>query len=188
VSIEYHVKGDAAYFRTVRDRYYRQRPYLLRLTSQFSILGACLILPWVYAWVTDASWKDGAAFGILVGIVVSVGSLYLTKALILARLKGRGKNSEGTVTLSEQGVTGRGQHGQTLQYWASYPRAVRRRRRSVRTFGKSRGSCLQRRCWMAKRTAGCRGNWRYYASIPHETENSPQGRFADGLRGATRRR
>jgi hypothetical protein len=125
MSIEYHVKGDAAYFRTVRDRYHQQRPFLLRLTSQFSILGACLILPWVYAWVTDASWKDGAAFGIPVGIVVAVGSLYLTKALILARLSGRGKNSEGSVTLSEEGVTGRGQHGQSLQYWTSYPRAVR---------------------------------------------------------------
>jgi hypothetical protein len=125
VSIEYHVKGDAAYFRAVRDRFYRQRPVLLRLTSQFSILGACLILPWVYAWATGASWKEGAEFGIPVGIVIAVGSFYLTKALILARLRSRGKSSEGTVTLSEEGVTGRGQHGQSLQYWASYPRAVR---------------------------------------------------------------
>ena len=125
MSIEYHVKGDADYFRTVRDRYYRQRPFLLRLTSQFSILGACLILPWVYAWVTETPWKDGAKFGIPVGIGVAIGSLYLTKALILARLTGRGKNSEGTVTLSEDGVTGRGQRGQTLQFWTSYPRAVR---------------------------------------------------------------
>jgi hypothetical protein len=125
MSIEYHVKGDAAYFRTVRDRYYRQRPFPLRLTSQFSILGACLVLPWVYAWVLDAPWKSGAEFGIPIGIVVAVGSFYLTKAIILARLRGRGKNSEGTVTLSEEGVTGRGQRGQTLQNWTSYPRAVR---------------------------------------------------------------
>lgn len=125
MSIEYHVKGDSAYFRTVRDRYYQQRPFLLRLTSQFSILGACLILPWIYAWVTDASWKDGAEFGIPVGVLVAVGGLYLTKALILARLGGRGKNSEGTVILTEEGVTGRGQRGKSLQYWASYPRAVR---------------------------------------------------------------
>lgn len=125
MSIEYHVKGDAAYFRTVRDRYYQQRPFLLRLRTQFSVLGACLVLPWAYAWVTDAPWKDGAELGIPVGIVVAVGSLYLAKALILARLRARGKNSEGTVTLSEEGVTGRGQHGSTLQYWTSYPRAVR---------------------------------------------------------------
>jgi len=61
MSISYHIKGDAGYFRAVRERYYQQRPFLLRLTSQFSIVGVCLVVPWIYAWASDAAWKDGAS-------------------------------------------------------------------------------------------------------------------------------
>ena len=125
MSVSYHIKGDAGYFRAVRERYYQQRPFLLRLTSQFSIVGLCLVVPWIYAWASDAEWKDGASVGIPAGILVAVGFYYLTNVLILAKLQGGGKSTEGTVTLSEEGVSGRGQHGQSLQYWTYYPRAVR---------------------------------------------------------------
>lgn len=29
------------------------------------------------------------------------------------------------MTLSEEGVTGHGKHGESIQYWTTYPRAVR---------------------------------------------------------------
>jgi hypothetical protein len=125
VNVNYKINVDDAYFRSVINRYYRQRPFLLRLTSQFSILGACLVVPWVYALVTSADWKHGAIVGIPINILVAVGAHYLTKVLILDKLRWSGHSTEGTVVLSEEGVTVLGQHGQSIQYWTTYSRAVR---------------------------------------------------------------
>ncbi len=83
MSIDYKINADDAYFRTVINRYYEQRPFLLRLKSQSSIVGACLVVPWVYALIANADWKRGALVGIPIGILVAVGAYHLTKVLIL---------------------------------------------------------------------------------------------------------
>jgi hypothetical protein len=123
ILITYKFYMDAAYYRTVIDRYYRQRPVLLQLPVQFGFLAALVIC--VYLWNTASS-RAAAEIALLIGVLILVGGVRLTKLGILRRFKKHADfGSEATVILSSDGLAASGPNGQRHWAWSAYPRSVR---------------------------------------------------------------
>jgi hypothetical protein len=124
MEIIYKFPADAFYYRTTMDRYYRQRPLLLRLPFQygiFSLVALCLFL----SAQDSLSLTTVAAAGIA-ATAVMLALVALTKWGILQRFKGRSEfGTENTITVSEGGISAAGLHIQGTWEWPAYPRAVR---------------------------------------------------------------
>lgn len=123
IALTYKFHMDAAYYRTVIDRYYRQRPVLLQLPVQFGFLAAVVIC--IYLW-NAASLRAAGGVALLIGVLILIGGVQLTKLGILRRFKKHADfGSEATVILSGDGVAASGPNGQRKWAWSAYPRSVR---------------------------------------------------------------
>jgi hypothetical protein len=120
----YKFSVDASYYRAVTDRYYRQRPFLLRLPVQFGLLS--LILTCLFLWTTNSSLRDAVIAAPVIVLLVLVGGVSLTKHGILWRFRNRADfGTEVTVTLSDAGLAASGPNVKGRWEWAAYPSAVR---------------------------------------------------------------
>jgi len=123
MAFSYRFAADAAYYRIVIDRYYRQLPVVLWLPVQFSFLAAISIGG--FALVTDATWTS-APIALIAGAAIVVGGTTLTKQGILLKYRIRpsfGKDS--SFSVDGDGVVGLGTNSATPVPWNHYRRAVR---------------------------------------------------------------
>ena len=124
MNITYKFTVDATYYRTLIDRFYRQRPLPLRLTSQFGILG--LILGITFLWFAPALVRFKGWIALAIVALVFFGGVALTKWSIYRRLKRRADfGTEAILTMSGAGLVGSGAKSTGEWSWAAFPRAVR---------------------------------------------------------------
>jgi hypothetical protein len=124
MKVSYNFSVDAAYFRNVVDRYFRQRPFFLRLPVQFGIAG--LLTSGFLIFTTNASNGAEAVVPLLIGAVVFVTGVLVTRAGILFRLKSKAEfGQEIVVVISDGGVEANGRYIQGTWQWAAYPKSVR---------------------------------------------------------------
>src|SRR5262249_40099339 len=120
MEIIYQSRIDAGMYRTLIDRYYRQRPFVLRLPVQFGCL-ACLL----FAIVVDMSVEPsitvvGAAA--VAGAALVFGGVALTKWAILRRYKYRADfGVEATIVISDNGITAHSEYVEGKWTWEAYP-------------------------------------------------------------------
>lgn len=126
MDITYKLRVDAPYFRVLIDRYYRQRPVLLRPPARFALLAAVAI--GLFLCNTSIPLKVALAISPVIAVALVVGGVVLTKQSLLRRFKRRADfGTEVTVTLLNDGLAASSQDQQGKWRWASYPRAVRYR-------------------------------------------------------------
>ena len=124
MQVTYKFSVDAAYYRTLIERYYRQRPLLLHLRVQFGLLALIITAAFVLGLDSppEAKWFIGLAAGAL----TFFGGVTATKWGIFQRFRYRGDfGTEVTITMSGDGLIASGHHVQGKWAWAAYPRAVR---------------------------------------------------------------
>jgi hypothetical protein len=120
----YKFRGDAAYYRTVIERYYGQRSFLLRLPMQYGILSLAIV--GAFLGFTGLSTRTAVGIGTLVVIVSTASLIALTKISILWRFKRRPDfGAEATVTVSKEAIVSSGRHAEGKWGWQAYPRSVR---------------------------------------------------------------
>jgi hypothetical protein len=125
VAIDYRWRYDARYYAAVVDRYYRQLPSVLHLSSQFTLLWLLGVL--LFSWVTGESIKEFAGWALLIGAVAIPSLVVLTKLGIRLKYRLRARSGFGTETsysMAETGVTITGT-GQGTFAWSVYSRAIR---------------------------------------------------------------
>lgn len=101
MGIAYTLRPDSDYYRTVVDRYYRQRPPLGQVHIQFTLLGLSLVMVTMYPFLMSGSRPPGLWGMVAMEILACGGAVYLTKALLLKRLsRSLSSGVETTITLS----------------------------------------------------------------------------------------
>jgi hypothetical protein len=124
MEVTYKFRVDAAYYRTLIDRYYQQRPLPFRLPVQFGFLA--LIIGGAFASVEVAPLGFKVGIALIVGALVFFGGVALAKWGIYRRFRYRADfGTEATVTMSGAGLIASGPHVEGKWDWAAYPRAVR---------------------------------------------------------------
>jgi hypothetical protein len=122
--ITYKIHIDEIYYRTLINRYYRQRPLLFRLPVQFGLLA--LIVAGAFLSFLIAPLENRAAAAITMAAVVLFGGIAITKWGIYQRFRYRGDfGTDATVSMSEAGLVATGRHAQGKWDWVTYPGAVR---------------------------------------------------------------
>jgi hypothetical protein len=120
----YKYRADAAYYRTVIERYYGQRTFLFRLPMQYGIVSLAIVgafLGFKSLWTRTA-----VGIGILVVVVLMAALVALTKTSILRRFKRRADfGAETTVKVSKEAIVSSGRHAEGEWGWQAYPRSVR---------------------------------------------------------------
>jgi hypothetical protein len=125
VTINYKWRYDANYYAAVVDRYYRQLPFLLHLSSQFTLLWILGIL--AFSWITGEALREFAGSALLIGAIAVPAGVVLTKQGIRLKYRLRSRSGFGTETnysIAETGITITGT-GQGSFAWAVYSRAIR---------------------------------------------------------------
>jgi len=122
--IHYHWSYDAAYYKQVVDRYYRQLPYILHLPVQYTLLwlGSTIL----FAVLVGPPTLMLGAWALLIGALGIPGLVLLTRQGIA--LKYRLRTSFGTDVdyfASETGITIREVSIHGTYPWTTYSRAVR---------------------------------------------------------------
>jgi hypothetical protein len=120
----YKFHADTAYYRTIIDRYYRQRAFPLRLWVQYGILSLAIV--GAFLGFKGSFTRTAVGVGLLVVILSTAVMAALTKIAVLYRFKGRADfGTETTVTLSREAITSSGRHAEGKWGWQAYPRSVR---------------------------------------------------------------
>lgn len=124
MDITYKILIDTGYYRTVINRYYRQRPFIFWPPVQFGLV-SLVSASWLL-WALQAPWINKIAAALIIAAVLFVGGVFLTKWGILQRYMHRAEfGSEATVALSAAGIVANGPHIQGKWEWAAYPHSVR---------------------------------------------------------------
>jgi hypothetical protein len=124
MEIVYKFHADAAFYRTTIDRYYGQRPLLLRLPVQYGIFG--LVLIGVVLWSAKSISPTLVVIAVSAAVAIIFGLVELTKLVILRRFRRRADfGTEATVIVSEAGIASSGRHVEGRWEWRAFPRAVR---------------------------------------------------------------
>jgi hypothetical protein len=120
----YRFRADAAHYRTVIDRYYGQRAFLLRLPMQYGIVSLAIV--GAFLGFKGMSTRIAVGIGFLVVVASTMGLVALTKVSILWRFKRRADfGAEVTVTVSKDAIISSGRHAEGKWGWQAYPRSVR---------------------------------------------------------------
>jgi hypothetical protein len=124
MEIVYKFRADAAYYKTIVDRYYGQRPFLLRLPVQYGIFA--LLLIGLFLWRANSVSAALAAIAVIAAVLMVLVMVALTKLAILYRFRRRADfGAEATVIISEAGIASSGRHMEGKWGWPAYPRSVR---------------------------------------------------------------
>jgi hypothetical protein len=120
----YKFRADAAYYRTIIDRYYRQRAFLLRLPAQYAIVSLAIV--GIFLGIKGSFTRLTVGIAIVVAVLFTSSMVALTKIGILYRFKRRADfGAEATVTVSRDQITSSGRHAEGKWGWQAYPRSVR---------------------------------------------------------------
>jgi hypothetical protein len=120
----YKFRADAAYYRTIIDRYYGQRAFLLRLPAQYGIIS--LVIVGAFLGFKGSFTRTAVGIGILVVVLLTAGMAALTKLGVLYRFKRRADfGAEVIVTVTKDAITSSGRHAEGKWGWQAYPRSVR---------------------------------------------------------------
>jgi hypothetical protein len=120
----YKYRADTAYYKTVIDRYYGQRTFLLRLPIQYGIVSLAIV--GAFLGFKGLSTRTAVGIGILVVVVSTAGLVALRKISVLWRFKRRADfGAETTVTVSKEAIVSSGRHAEGQWGWQAYPRSVR---------------------------------------------------------------
>ena len=126
MAVTYRVRADQAYFTTLMQRFWQQRPVALRPVVQFTVLpivvaACCLLAPWRGV---DPVMLRIMAVGL--ALLVGPGAYVLTRSLLLQRFRGSASfGSETLFKLSDEGISINGPLARGDMKWQLYPRAVR---------------------------------------------------------------
>ena len=126
VSLRYRYLFDKTYCRTVISRFYRQRPFYLRLHYQFAAVALIIVFAWISTQASAASSSHAPFIALCITGAVALGFMFLVRFAIMMKLrKSREFGKEVTVTLSEEGLDASGSNGRSSVKWSAYPRSVR---------------------------------------------------------------
>ena len=122
--IVYRWRYDAAYYRTVTDRYYRQLPFVLHLPTQFTLLWLLMVaVCWCFM---DFALTELVMWALVIGAIAIPTFVFLTKKAIFLKYRVRPSfASDACYTLSDGGGTIQQYVGETRFPWSTYARAVR---------------------------------------------------------------
>ena len=124
MSITYRILANAAYYKTLMDRYDQQRPRHLRYSTQYGIAG--LIFAAIWALMTRPLTQQVIFQSFAIGALVAIGGAFITKIGIVWRFSRRADfGQEHEVVISEEGVAAVGTHVESKWSWPAYPRSVR---------------------------------------------------------------
>ena len=127
MAVRYKFSFDSAYCKALISRYYRQRPFFLRLPVQFTVLAIILLLAW-FSTLAAADSSGGLPIAAIFAILVIVGSVRLVRFGVMMKLRRNSEfGSEVKVALSEEGLEASSPYGHASIKWAAYPRSVRYR-------------------------------------------------------------
>lgn len=120
----YKFRADAAYYRTIIDRYYGQRPFLLRLPVQCGFVSLAVV--GFFLWMKGSYSRTAVGVAVIAVVLLMAGMAALRKIGILYRFKRRADfGAEALVTVSQDGIASSGHHAQGRWGWQAYPRSVR---------------------------------------------------------------
>jgi hypothetical protein len=123
--LRYKYVFDSRYCRTVISRFYRQRPFYLRLHYQFGAIVIAILLAWFSTQSADHS-SHALLIAACIAGAVMLGLIFLVRAAVMMKLRGTKEfGKEVTIALSEQGLEATGPNGHSLVKWAAYPQSVR---------------------------------------------------------------
>ena len=126
VALRYQYLFDAAYCKTVIARFYRQRPFYLRLHYQFAAIALLIVLAWFSTQASPAHASRTTFIALCVTGALILGFIFLVRFAIMLKLrKSREFGKQVTVTLSDEGLDASGSNGRSAIKWSAYPRAVR---------------------------------------------------------------
>lgn len=120
----YKFRADAAYYRTIIDRYYAQRALALRLPVQlglvsFAIVGAGLMYRGLFT-------RTAVGIGVAAALLLTWSLVAMRKRIVLYRFEHRADfGAEVTMTLSKEAIISSGRRAAGQWGWQAYPRSVR---------------------------------------------------------------
>ena len=124
MEVTYNFSIDETYYRTLIDRYYRQRPFVFRLPIQFGILAVAGAA--AFGFLIIAPLATRVVFALVIAASIFFGGVAITRWGIFQRFRYRADyGSMASVTMSEAGLSASGRHVQGKWDWAAYPSAVR---------------------------------------------------------------
>jgi len=120
----YKFRADAAYYKTIINRYYGQRHFLLRLPVQYGIVSLAIV--GAFLGFKGSFTRTALEIGVVAVVVLVVSMVTLTRFGILYRFKRRADfGAEAIVTISKEAITSSGRHAEGKWGWQAYPRSVR---------------------------------------------------------------
>ncbi len=126
MTLRYRYLFNAAYCKTVISRFYRQRPFYLRLHYQFAAIALILLLAWGFDASCGRALIARALHCALRYRAAILGFMFLVRFAIMFKLrKSREFGKEVTIALSEEGLEASGSNGRSSVKWSAYPRSVR---------------------------------------------------------------
>lgn len=124
MTITYRILANAAYYKTLMDRYDLQRVRWQKFSFQYTALG--LFIAAVYFLMTPPMTEKSFVYSLAIGAFVAYGSLLITKLGLFWRLSRRPDfGQEHEVVVSEEGITAIGAHVKGNWSWPAYPDSVR---------------------------------------------------------------
>jgi hypothetical protein len=126
VTLRYRYLFNAAYCKTVISRFYRQRPFYLRLHYQFAAIALILLVAW-FSTQPNAEHSSRAPFVALCVTGAAIfGFMLLVRFAIMFKLrKSREFGKEVSIALTGEGLEASGSNGRSSVKWSAYPRSVR---------------------------------------------------------------
>ncbi len=124
MEVTYNISINESYYRTLIDRYYRQRPFVFRLPIQFGILAFAGAT--AFGFLIIAPLGTRVVFALVIAASIFFGGVAVTKWAIFQRFRYRADfGAIASITMSEAGLRASGPHVQGKWDWAAYPSAVR---------------------------------------------------------------
>jgi hypothetical protein len=125
MAVRYKYVFDTAYCRAVISRFYRQRPFYLRLHYQFAAIALVILLAW-FTTISARHSPRALLISACVAGVLILGFIFLVRAAVMMKLRGnREFGKEVTIALSDEGLEATGPNGHSTVKWTSYPQSVR---------------------------------------------------------------
>jgi hypothetical protein len=121
----YGLHLDEPYFRTMVDRYYRQRPVLLRPKCQFALVGLLMLV--VCLWMAPDGRRVGFTLAMLVlyCVAAAIGLVIIRTFVFQSYRYSRSFGSTSLCTISDRGLQFAGTDFQHAIDWAAFRSAVR---------------------------------------------------------------
>jgi hypothetical protein len=120
----YKFRTDAAYYRTIIDRYYGQRAFLLRLPVQYGIVSLAIVA--AFLGFKGLFTRTAVGIGMVAVAVLTAGLVAMTKMSVFYRFKRRADfGAEVIMTVSKEAISSSGRHAKGKWGWQAYPRSVR---------------------------------------------------------------